>query len=144
MAIPLPIVFLTGHGDIPTSVHAMKAGAEDFLTKPPRKEDLLAAVARALARDAAAFEKDAHQRELHQRFESLTPREREVLTHVVAGKLNKEIAADLGAAESTIKAHRASIMEKLQAHSPAELGRITQELGSSSQETDNRAPAKQP
>jgi RNA polymerase sigma factor (sigma-70 family) len=141
---PLPIVFLTGHGDIPTSVHAMKAGAEDFLTKPPRKEDLLAAVERALARDAAAFEKDARQRELRQRFESLTPREREVLTHVVTGKLNKEIAADLGAAEGTIKAHRASIMEKLQAHSPAELGRITQELGSFPQETDSRAQAEQP
>jgi len=141
---PLPVVFLTGHGDIPTSVHAMKAGAEDFLTKPPRKEDLLAAVARALTRDAAAFEKDAHQRELHERFASLTPREREILTHVVAGKLNKEIAADLGAAESTIKAHRASIMEKLQAHSPAELGRITQELGSIPQKADSRAQAEQP
>ena len=130
---PLPVVFLTGHGDIPTSVHAMKGGAEDFLTKPPRKEELLAAVARALARDAAAFEQHAHQRELHRRFELLTPREREVLTQVIAGKLNKEIAADLGAAEGTIKAHRASIMEKLQAHSPTELGRITQELGWSPQ-----------
>jgi RNA polymerase sigma factor (sigma-70 family) len=138
---PLPVVFLTGHGDIPTSVHAMKGGAEDFLTKPPRKEDLLAAVERALARDAAAFEQQAHQRELRQRFESLTPREREVLTHVVAGKLNKEIAADLGAAEGTIKAHRASIMEKLQVHSPTELGRITQELGSFPAKADNPPPA---
>ena len=86
---PLPVVFLTGHGDIPTSVHAMKGGAEDFLTKPPRKEDLLAAVARALARDAAAFEQHAHQRELHQRFELLTPREREVLTHVIAGRIKQ-------------------------------------------------------
>jgi FixJ family two-component response regulator len=141
---PLPVVFLTGHGDIPTSVHAMKGGAEDFLTKPPRKEELLAAVARALARDAAAAEKQAHHRELHQRFELLTPREREVLTQVIAGKLNKEIAADLGAAEGTIKAHRASIMDKLWAHSPAELGRITQELGSFSARTDNRPPAAPP
>lgn len=138
---PLPVVFLTGHGDIPTSVHAMKGGAEDFLTKPPRKEAVLAAVERALARDAAAFEQQAHQRELRQRFESLTPREREVLTHVVAGKLNKEIAADLGAAEGTIKAHRASIMEKLQVHSPTELGRITQELGSFPPKADNPPPA---
>lgn len=126
---PLPVVFLTGHGDIPTSVHAMKGGAEDFLTKPVRKDDLLAAVKRALARDAAAFAQRAHQRELQRRFESLTPREQEVLTHVIAGKLNKEIAADLEATERTIKAHRANIMEKLQAQSPAELGRIAQEAG---------------
>ena len=129
---PLPVIFLTGHGDIPTSVQAMKRGAEDFLTKPVQKEKLLAAVTRALASDAAAFAQRGHQRELQQRFELLTPREREVLTRITAGKLNKEIAADLGAAESTIKAHRASIMEKMQVHSPAELGRITQELGSQS------------
>jgi FixJ family two-component response regulator len=136
---PLPIVFLTGHGDIPTSVHAMKAGAEDFLTKPPRKEFLLTAVERALARDAVAREQQSYQRELQRRFDLLTPREREVLTQVIAGRLNKEIAADLGAAESTIKAHRASIMEKLQARSPAELGRITQELGSVSGTADTPA-----
>jgi len=127
---PLPVIFLTGHGDIPTSVHAMKGGAEDFLTKPPQKEVLLPAVERALARDAAAFEKHAHLRELHHHFQLLTPREREVLTQVIAGKLNKEIAATLGAAEGTIKVHRASIMEKLQVHSPAELGRVAQELDS--------------
>jgi FixJ family two-component response regulator len=126
---PLPVIFLTGHGDIPTSVHAMKDGAEDFLTKPVRKDDLLAAVKRALARDAEAFERRARQGELRQRFELLTPREQEVLTHVIAGKLNKEIAAGLGAAERTIKAHRASIMEKLQVQSPAELGRLAQEAG---------------
>jgi len=126
---PLPVIFLTGHGDIPTSVQAMKFGAEDFLTKPPRKEALLAAVKRALARDAAAFEKQVKQRKLQQQFASLTPREREVLEQVIAGKLNKEIAATLAAAEGTIKAHRASIMEKLQVGSPAELGRVTQELG---------------
>ena len=126
---PLPVIFLTGHGDIPTSVHAMKRGAQDFLTKPVKKEDLFRAVERALAHDAAAFEQHAHQRELQQHIEMLTPREREVLNLVIAGKLNKEIAASLGAAERTIKAHRASIMGKLQVHSPAELGRIAQEAG---------------
>jgi two-component system, LuxR family, response regulator FixJ len=124
---PLPVIFLTGHGDIPTSVHAMKRGAEDFLTKPVRKEALLAAVQRALARDAEAVERLAHQRELQRRFELLTPREREVLTQILAGKLNKEIAADLGATERTIKSHRASIMEKTLAQSPADLGRLAQE-----------------
>jgi FixJ family two-component response regulator len=127
---PLPVIFLTGHGDIPTSVDAMKHGAEDFLTKPVQKEKLLATVERALANDAAAFAQQAHRRELQRQFALLTAREREVITRVIAGKLNKEIAAELGAAESTIKAHRASIMEKLQVHSPVELGRLTQEYGS--------------
>jgi FixJ family two-component response regulator len=130
---PLPVIFLTAHGDIPTSVNAMKHGAEDFLTKPVQKEKLLAAVKRALANDAAAFTQRAHQRELQRQFELLTAREREVITRVIAGKLNKEIAAELGAAEGTIKAHRASIMEKLQVHSPVELGRFAQEFGSLSQ-----------
>jgi FixJ family two-component response regulator len=107
----------------------MKDGAEDFLTKPVRKDELLAAVRRALARDAEAFERRARQGELRRRFELLTPREREVLTQIIAGKLNKEIATALAAAERTIKAHRASIMEKLQAQSPAELGRLAQEVG---------------
>jgi two-component system, LuxR family, response regulator FixJ len=127
---PLPVIFLTGHGDIPTSVQAMKRGAEDFLKKPVQKEKLLAAVQLALANDAAAFGQHAHQRELRRQFELLTPHEREVLAQIAAGKLNKEIAAGLDAAESTIKAHRASIMGKLHVHSPAELGRLTQELGS--------------
>jgi RNA polymerase sigma factor (sigma-70 family) len=127
---PLPVIFLTGNGDIPTSVQAMKRGADDFLTKPVLKTELLAAVERALAHDATQFEQQAHQRDLQQHFDTLTPREREVLTHVIAGKLNKEIAADLGAAEGTIKAHRASIMNKLRAQTPAELGRVSQELGS--------------
>jgi FixJ family two-component response regulator len=126
---PLPLIFLTGHGDVPTTVHAMKGGAEDFLTKPVQKEKLLGAVERALALDAARFEQDAHQRERQRRFESLTPREREVLALVIAGKLNKQIASELGAAEGTIKVHRASIMEKLQVQSPAELGRLAQETG---------------
>jgi two-component system response regulator FixJ len=126
---PLPIIFVTGHGDIPTSVHAMRGGAEDFLTKPVRKADLLASVERALALDAAQFAQRAHQYELKQHFATLTAREREVLTQVIAGKLNKEIAAALGTAEATIKTHRASVMRKLQVQSPAELGRITAQLG---------------
>ena len=127
---PLPVIFLTGHGDIPTSVQAMKRGAEDFLKKPVQKDKLLAAVDLALANDAAAFEQHAHQRELQRNYELLTPREREVLAQIVAGKLNKEIAASLGVSENTIKVHRHSIMGKLQVNSPAELGRIVQELGS--------------
>jgi FixJ family two-component response regulator len=138
---PLPVIFLTGHGDIPTSVHAMKRGAEDFLTKPPQKERLLPAIERALASDAAAFARQAQQRELRRQFELLTPREREVLDQIAAGKLNKQIAADLGAAENTIKAHRANIMEKFQVRSPVELGRITQELASLPPTPDPPRPA---
>jgi len=121
--------FLTAHGDIPTSVQAIKGGAEDFLTKPVPKEKLLAAVQRALTQDAATSVQDARRRQLQRQIDLLTPREREVLALVIAGKLNKEIAAELNAAENTIKVHRASIMEKLQARSPAELGRLVQETG---------------
>jgi len=117
---PLPVIFLTAHGDIPTSVHAMKGRAEDFLTKPVPKERLLTAVQRALAQNAATFGKDARRRKLQCQFDILTPREREVLALVSTGKLNKEIAGELGAAEGTIKAHRASIMEKFQVYSPVE------------------------
>jgi FixJ family two-component response regulator len=130
---PLPVVFLTGHGDITTSVHAMRGGAEDFLTKPPNKKTLFAAIERALLRDAVAFEKHAQQRELQRRFASLTPQEREVLTHVMGGKLNKEMADALGASERTIKLRRSSVMQKMQAGSPAELGRLAQEAGFSSE-----------
>src|SRR5262245_10511611 len=125
----LPIIFLTGHGDIPASVRAMKAGAVDFLTKPVQREALIHAVQNALGVDAKAREARAVLRELHERYENLTPREREVLVHVVSGKLNKQIAFDLGTAERTIKAHRASIMEKLGVQSVAELARLAQELG---------------
>jgi FixJ family two-component response regulator len=125
----LPIIFLTGHGDIPASVRAMKAGAVDFLTKPVRREALLRAVENALGVDSMGRTARAVLRELHNRYESLTPREREVLAHVVSGKLNKQIAFDLGAAERTIKAHRAAIMEKLRVQSVAELVRLAQELG---------------
>ena len=125
----LPIIFLTGQGDIPTSVHAIRKGAEDFLTKPVKKEILFAAIERALARDTRERAERLRSRALRARFDTLTPREREVLTHVVSGQLNKEIASDLDASERTIKAHRANIMAKLQVQSVAELVRLAQEAG---------------
>ena len=126
---PLPIVFLTGHGDIPTSVRAMRAGADDFLTKPVKKEVLFPAIKRALARDAQDREQRARRRQLRARFDALTPREREVLAHVLSGRLNKQIAGDLAAAERTIKAHRANLMAKLQVQSVAELAHLAHEAG---------------
>jgi len=125
----LPLIFLTGHGDIPTSVQAMRRGAEDFLTKPVKKELLFDAVDRALARDAAEREQRAHQRELRTRFADLTPREREVLAHLLSGKLNKQIASDLGTTERTIKAHRANLLAKVAVHSMAELSRLAAQAG---------------
>jgi FixJ family two-component response regulator len=118
---PLPIVFLTGHGDIPMSVRAMKAGAVDFLAKPVSRDTLLASVRTALARDAETRAAREGLRLLRARYETLTPREREVFAGVVAGKLNKQIAADLGTAERTVKAHRAQIMGKMQVASVAAL-----------------------
>ena len=129
MEEPLPIIFLSGHGDIPASVRAMKAGAVDFLTKPVRRDALLRAIHTALERNAAEKKARATLCELRSRYEILTAREREVLAHVVGGKLNKQIAFDLGTSERTIKAHRASIMCKLRVQSAAELGRLAQELG---------------
>ena len=128
---PLPIIFLTGHGDIPISVQAMREGAEDFLTKPVKKETLFAAIERALARDAQERGQRARRRELRARFDALTPREREVLAHVLTGQLNKQIAGDLDASERTIKAHRANLMAKLQVQSVAELVHLAQEAGMS-------------
>jgi RNA polymerase sigma factor (sigma-70 family) len=125
---PLPMVFLSGHGDIATSVQTIKRGAEDFLTKPVQRDALLAAVERALAQDAATSEQRAQERRLGSNFAKLTRREREVLTHLISGKLNKEIAAILGTTESTIKAHRGKVMKKLQVRSPAELGRLTHQF----------------
>lgn len=125
----LPVIFLTGHGDISTSVHAMRKGAEDFLTKPVNREKLFDAVSRALARNAAEREAGARSRQVRALYETLTPREREVMAHVVAGRLNKQIAADIDAAERTVKAHRASIMAKLGVQSVAELVRFSQALG---------------
>ena len=126
---PLPIIFLTGNGNIPATVRAMKAGAIDFLTKPVERETLLRAVENALERDAAERGSRAILRDLRERYQTLTAREREVLAHVVGGKLNKQIAFDLGTTERTIKAHRAKIMDKLSAQSVAELTRFAQSLG---------------
>lgn len=124
-----PIVFITGRGDIPTSVRAMKGGAVDFLTKPVNDRDLLAAVRNALEIDRAAREAQVEVDALRQRLASLTPREREVFVHVVGGRLNKQIAADLGTVEKTIKVHRARIMEKMAVRSLADLVRIAERLG---------------
>ncbi len=125
----LPIVFLTGRGDIPTSVRAMKHGAVDFLTKPVDDNDLIAAVDRALAREATDHVRRAQITELQMRFSTLTSREQEVLGHVIAGRLNKQIAAVLGTTEKTVKVHRARVMEKMQAQSLAELVRLSGTAG---------------
>ncbi len=126
---PLPLLFLTGHGDIATTVRAMRGGAVDFLEKRAPKEQLLDAVRRALARDAKEREERARLGELRSRFEGLSPRELEVLSHVVKGKLNKQIAADLGIHERTVKLHRTAITTKLAVPSVAELTRLTKEAG---------------
>ena len=126
--IGLPVVFLTGHGDLATGVRAMKAGAVDFLTKPVEREPLFAAVARALELDAAQRAVRGAARELRARFAQLTSREREVFELVVAGRLNKQIASQLGIAERTVKAQRAQVMAKLGAANAAELGRIAAQL----------------
>ena len=124
-----PIIFLTGHGDIPKSVQAMKGGAVDFLTKPVNDTDLLAAVRVAIEKDRALRQEQAELSEIRARLATLTPREREVLEYVVAGKLNKQIAGDLGTVEQTVKAHRAQVMEKMRVRSVAELVRLTQRCG---------------
>lgn len=126
---PLPIIFLTGNGDIPASVRAMKAGAVDFLTKPVKRETLLCAVRNALRRDETERKSRVTLRDQRKLYETLTPREGEVLAHVVGGKLNKQIAFDLGTTERTIKAHRAAIMDKLAVQSVADLTRFARDLG---------------
>src|ERR1700719_1040830 len=119
--IHIPIIFITAHGDIPMTVRAMKAGAVEFLTKPFREQDLLDAIQLALERDRARRQGDAEIAVLRERFESLTPREREVLPWVVSGMLNKQIAAEIGTTENTVKVHRCRAMEKMQAQSLAAL-----------------------
>jgi FixJ family two-component response regulator len=126
---PLPIIFLTGHGDIPMSVRAMKAGAVEFLTKPFREQDLLDAIRNAIDRDRAARTERQELADLRRRYTSLTPRERDVLAGIVAGLLNKQIAAELGTSEVTVKEQRAHVMQKMQVGSVAELVLIASRLG---------------
>lgn len=124
-----PIVFLTGHGDIPTSVEAMKRGAVDFLTKPVNAVDLLRAIHSAIVKDSVRRLERDEVEEFKQRLATLTPREREVLPYVISGRLNKQIAGELGTAEKTIKVHRARVMEKMKVQSVAELVRLAERLG---------------
>jgi FixJ family two-component response regulator len=126
--IHIPIIFLTGHGDIPMTVRAMKDGAMEFLTKPVRGQDLLDAVQKAIARDRGLRHDRAQLAEIRRRFDSLTPREVEVLNLVVAGLLNKQIAGELGMSELTVKTHRAHVMEKTRADSLAHLVRMAEQL----------------
>jgi FixJ family two-component response regulator len=125
----IPIVFITGHGDIPTTVRAMKAGAVEFLTKPLVEGDVLESIRQAIARDRAARDHLAETAELRGRYASLTPREQEVLEWVVSGLLNKQIAGELGISEETVKVHRGHVMRKMEADSLAELVRMSERLG---------------
>ena len=126
--IQIPIIFITGHGDIPMSVRAMKEGAHEFLTKPIRGQDLLDAVQKAIASDRGQRKERAELNEIRARFDSLTPREKEVLELVVRGLLNKQIADELGMSELTVKTHRAHVMEKTKAESLAHLVRMAERL----------------
>jgi FixJ family two-component response regulator len=124
----IPVIFITGHGDVPTSVRAMKAGAIEFLTKPFQEHELLTAIAGALKHDQLRRADAEKLAELQQRYRTLTPREREVMSRVIRGKLNKQIAADLSVAEKTIKFHRANIMTKMKVLSVADLVRMATDL----------------
>jgi FixJ family two-component response regulator len=125
----LPIIFLTGQGDVSKSVQAMKGGAFDFLTKPVNAKNLLPAIRAAIERDAVVRQEQAKLSEICARLDTLTPREREVLEHVVDGKLNKQIACDLGITETTVKMHRARVMVKMKVQSVAELARLAEQSG---------------
>ncbi len=126
--VQIPIVFISAHGDVPMTVRAMKAGAVEFLTKPFRDQDLLDAIQSALEKDRARRQEEEHIAMLRERFESLSPREREVVGMVVSGMLNKQIAAQIGTAENTVKVHRSRAMEKMQAKSLADLVKMIQRL----------------
>ena len=125
----LPIIFLSGHGDVSKSVQAMKGGAFDFLTKPVNAKNLLPAIRAAIERGAVARREQAELSEIRARLDTLTPREREVLEHVATGKLNKQVAGDLGITEATVKMHRARVIAKMKVQSVAELARLTERCG---------------
>lgn len=127
----IPIIFITGHGDVPMSVRAMRAGAVEFLLKPFREQDLLDAIHLAIERDRTRRQGEAVDTELNERFATLTTREREVMTLVASGRLNKQIAADLGLSEVTVKVHRGQVMRKMQAATLADLIRMSDRLGQS-------------
>jgi FixJ family two-component response regulator len=127
--VEIPIIFLTGHADIPMTVQAMKSGASDFLTKPFRDQELLDAIQKAIGRDRERRAQELRLSEERKRFSSLTPREREVMALVIAGHLNKQVAAEIGTSETTAKIHRGQVMRKMQVQSLADLVRVAEKLG---------------